>query len=599
MGQTNIRYTDESINTAFSAFYVIPEYQREYVWEKTQVKQLMEDLLDAYTSDKNKAYFLGTIVTCSANGDFELVDGQQRLTTFFIILCIVKKLYAEYGIQTASIDQLICGTSLNQYGVPVTRYRLELQHQNVTNCLELIAKGEPRPSDVSKTGGRLFDAAEVVEQFMRDNFADITAFGPFAAFLLYKSSFVRIDTQNVVDALKMFETINERGKNLDPIDLLKNMLFTNVQPNQFAALNTEWKSVINELERIDEKPLRFLRYFIMAKYDVSKEPNGVLREDRIFAWLKANKKQCPYASAPFKFVQGMKDSASFYANCKKPANSWGGGTRSLKNIPLLAGTSYRLHLMLLLAASNMEPAVLGRFEILVESIVYYTVINRVTTNDIERIFVKWCGQIRGIKTSDELDAFIGSSVLPEVSRWKEDNEANFMRLGLNSMQQYRVKFIMAKLAAYVNGLRTGNGMTDEPTIEELARLIPWSFEIEHIMPQTCADKAQYGVDEDEFSIIVNRLGNLTLLESTINRSIHNSAYQDKCVDYRQSTVYLTSSLPELVDVGKNNAITKANEKLKAWPEWNKTSIMERQAMLYKLSEEIWMSDAIWNPKKSA
>lgn len=599
MGQTNIRYTDESINTAFSAFYVIPEYQREYVWEKTQVKQLMEDLLDAYTSDKNKAYFLGTIVTCSANGDFELVDGQQRLTTFFIILCIAKKLYAEYGIPTASIDQLICGTSLNQYGVPVTRYRLELQHQNVTNCLELIAKGEPRPSDVSKTGGRLFDAAEVVEQFMRDNFADITAFGPFAAFLLYKSSFVRIDTQNVVDALKMFETINERGKNLDPIDLLKNMLFTNVQPNQFAALNTEWKSVINELERIDEKPLRFLRYFIMAKYDVSKEPNGVLREDRIFAWLKANKKQCPYASAPFKFVQGMKDSASFYANCKKPANSWGGGTRSLKNIPLLAGTSYRLHLMLLLAASNMEPAVLDRFEILVESIVYYTVINRVTTNDIERIFVKWCGQIRGIKTSDELDAFIGSSVLPEVSRWKEDNEANFMRLGLNSMQQYRVKFIMAKLAAYVNGLRTGNGMTDEPTIEELARLIPWSFEIEHIMPQTCADKAQYGVDEDEFSIIVNRLGNLTLLESTINRSIHNSAYQDKCVDYRQSTVYLTSSLPELVDVGKNNAITKANEKLKAWPEWNKTSIMERQAMLYKLSEEIWMSDAIWNPKKSA
>lgn len=194
----------------------------------------------------------------------------------------------------------------------------------------------------------------------------------------------------------------------------------------------------------------------------------------------------------------------------------GGGTRSLKNIPLLAGTSYRLHLMLLLAASNMEPAVLDRFEILVESIVYYTVINRVTTNDIERIFVKWCGQIRGIKTSDELDAFIGSSVLPEVSRWKEDNEANFMRL-----------------------------------------------------------------------------------ESTINRSIHNSTYQDKCVDYRQSTVYLTSSLPELVDVGKNNAITKANEKLKAWPEWNKTSIMERQAMLYKLSEEIWMSDAIWNLKKSA
>lgn len=247
----------------------------------------------------------------------------------------------------------------------------------------------------------------------------------------------------------------------------------------------------------------------------------------------------------------------------------------------------------------MDPAVLDRFEVLVESIVYYTVINRITTNDTERIFAKWCGQIRTIKTSDDLDDFIRDAVLPEVSKWKTDNEANFMRLGLNSMQQYRVKFIMAKISAYVNGLRTGNGMTDEPTSVELSHFITWSFEIEHIMPKTCVDKAQYGVDEDEFQVIVNRLGNLTLLENTINRSIHNSTYKDKCVEYKQSGVYITSALPELVDVGKNNAITKANEKLKAWPEWNKNSITERQAMLYRLSEEIWMSDAIWNPKKSS
>lgn len=328
MGQTNIKYTDESINTAFSASYVIPEYQREYVWESRQVRQLMEDLLDAYNNDKNKAYFLGTIVTCSASGHFELVDGQQRLTTFFITLCIIKKLYAEYGVATGFIDQLICGESINQMGIPVTQYRLELQHQDVTNCLELIAAGGERPQGLSKTGGRLFGAAEIIENFMRDSFSDFASFGPFVGFLLHQSSFVRIDTQNVVDALKMFETINERGKNLSPIDLLKNMLFSNVEPGQFAALNTEWKSVIDTLERINEQPLRFLRYFIMAKYDVSKEYGGVLREDRIFAWLKENKSQCPYASSPFKFVQSMKESAAFCANCKQPAISWGGGVEA-------------------------------------------------------------------------------------------------------------------------------------------------------------------------------------------------------------------------------------------------------------------------------
>lgn len=63
MADTHIKYNDHSINSAFKNHYIVPDYQREYVWKDEQVEQLLADLLDAYNTDSQKAYFLGTIVT--------------------------------------------------------------------------------------------------------------------------------------------------------------------------------------------------------------------------------------------------------------------------------------------------------------------------------------------------------------------------------------------------------------------------------------------------------------------------------------------------------------------------------------------------------
>ena len=86
MSDTHIKYNDHSINSAFKNHYIVPDYQREYVWKDEQVEQLLADLLDAYNTDSQKAYFLGTIVTYDSGSQFELIDGQQRLTTFFTLL---------------------------------------------------------------------------------------------------------------------------------------------------------------------------------------------------------------------------------------------------------------------------------------------------------------------------------------------------------------------------------------------------------------------------------------------------------------------------------------------------------------------------------
>lgn len=145
-----------------------------------------------------------------------------------------------------------------------------------------------------------------------------------------------------------------------------------------------------------------------------------------------------------------------------------------------------------------------------------------------------------------------------------------------------MKFIMARIFAYIDNLRLGN---TEATL--LTSYLNSGIEIEHIMPQTCDDKNAYGLDDDSFALCVNQLGNLTLLENSINKSIHNDDYKSKCSSYQQSKFYLTRSIPQLVDQGENTAITRTNTKLKAWSEWSGDTIQERQQLFYKLSEEIW------------
>lgn len=113
--------------------YIVPDYQREYVWNDEQVEQLMADLLDAYNTDNKKAYFLGTIVTYDSGSRFELIDGQQRLTTFFVLLCAIKKIYVRCGEQTSVIENLIYSPTMNSEGDVINSYHLQLHNDVYAN----------------------------------------------------------------------------------------------------------------------------------------------------------------------------------------------------------------------------------------------------------------------------------------------------------------------------------------------------------------------------------------------------------------------------------------------------------------------------------
>ena len=165
------------------------------------------------------------------------------------------------------------------------------------------------------------------------------------------------------------------------------------------------------------------------------------------------------------------------------------------------------------------------------------------------------------------------------------------RYTIRSMQQYRTRYLLAKLTQFVD--MAYKGVTSPGSLDDYMVL-----EIEHILPNTPEPELRQsfasrnpGANYDEYK---NRLGNFTLLEKPINIVASNGFFEAKKAEYRKCKHYLTNSIVELTVVGKNSSINRINEKLKAFENWTAASIDERQAMLIELAKDVWKTSLIEN-----
>lgn len=596
MGSLDIDYKKLSIGESFKSHYTVPDYQREYVWEDENLEQLFDDIVSSYEENSGKSYFTGMTVVYENESKYELIDGQQRMTTFFILLCVIIDFYKQHGEDASVYKTAIYSPALKQDGTSEDSYRLELQYTDSKDCLDNIFNGkipsEAEREALSDSDKRLYNAYFTIRRLLLKEFPDFSDLKRFSVFVFNEIKFVQIETKDISDALKIFETINQRGVSLNSMDLLKNMIFMQVDRSEFAGLNKKWKDIITKIEDNDEKPLRFLRYYLSATYDITDKTTGkikgILPENSIYKWLSENNQQCKYKEDPFGFVNRLAEGLDRYMSFCKP-NPVGIGNSYLRNIPRLAGSSFRLHLTLLLSAVEMSKNTLDKFEQVVEAIVFYATVDSIKANELERIFPTWCPQIRRIKDENDLKVFIENSVKPIIDKWKfeRNHKQRFIYMDL---QLYRMRCILARISKYINEIRSGGN-----NFADIEYEYGKSVQIEHIMPQKIDDYTLYGIDIDDkegYEKYLNSLGNLTLLEKAINQACQNKSYEDKCKEYPKSKFYLTSSLPSLINVGVNTAANKLNGKMRCWDKWVKDSIEERQEMLYELSEMIWNIDNI-------
>ena len=578
----------QTISSCFKmTHYVVPAFQREYVWEDTEIEQLLGDIESAFETDSGKEYFLGTTVVYKSNDKLQLIDGQQRMTTFFLILCAIAKHYSKNSESATAYEQLINAPTVDDEGTTINSYTLELQYENSSECLSNVWEGKI-PEDIdnlSESNRRIYEAYNIIEKKLDNDYTDFAEYKKFAGYFINKVVFIQIGATNMADALKIFETINQRGVTLNPMDLLKNMLFMQVKESQFDKLNSKWKAMIDDLESMKEKPLRFLRYYITATYDISDiktDYQGIINEDDIYNWLIKNDAKCNYKSDPIKFTDNMIDGLKRYRTFLDPDSSVD-GRDYLLNVKALMGNSYRLHIVPLLSSSSMDDTTRRKLFKVFDLVTYYMVVNNIKSNVVERLFSSWCPIIRKITDDASLNVFIENNVKTTINNWNVAYKQNFMGLSLASIQKYKIKTILARIAKYIDACRASSG--DETDISDYVKA---KNEIEHIMPVTCDQIDRYQIDDqDEYDLQKNRLGNLTLLEKTLNATIQNDEYESKITAYGESSFYLTKSIKELTDIGSDTAINRMNEKLKSWDKWTVFTINERQEMLYNLTKEIW------------
>ena len=185
----------------------------------------------------------------------QIVDGQQRMTTFFLMLCSIAKHYRANGIDSSTFDQLINTPGVdNDTGLPYNYYTLELQYEDSSECLANIweEKVPVNRKGIPQSCENIYHAYEIINKRLSLDFTDFSDYGKFAAFLINKVVFIQIGAPNMSDALKIFETINQRGVSLNSMDLLKNLLFMNIKQSEYKKLNDKWKKMVDQLDKIKE-----------------------------------------------------------------------------------------------------------------------------------------------------------------------------------------------------------------------------------------------------------------------------------------------------------------------------------------------------------
>jgi len=537
-----------------------------------------------------------------------VIDGQQRLTTLFLLLCALKHLFQREP-QRQIVNDLISTSYTNSEGETRASLKLEPRYENAGEVLAKLVELDTDPQTVRasiQAAGiasfgsleNLVNAYGTLYRYLKDNYDDASKLKKYWGYLANNVVFIQIST-DVSSALKIFETINERGVGLNPMDLLKNLLFTQVKQTQFTKLKDEWKKITKPLEKGNEKPLRFLRYFLMANYTIKNvRGDAVVREDEIYDWFvdKDNAALCDYASKPFEFIRKVVRNVEHYLAFGNGLGNDGKPSLAMDSLKRLTGGAFSLHYVLLLAAANFPKPLFDHFVNQLESFLFYYIFTKTPTKDLERSFSLWADELRTTSEEKEpakqriaLNAFVADRFEKNMAAKSQELADALKRLSLYSMQQYRTRYLLARLTQHVDMAFRGDN--SRGSLEPFTRL-----QIEHILPNTPTvalnNKWANENPGSEYDDYKNRLGNLTLLEKPINIVAGNDFYSAKQPKYLKSNNYLTRSLVSLTIVGQNSSISRINEKLAAYADWDAKSIEKRHRLLMDLARDVWKTTPI-------
>lgn len=591
-----------TIEKLSNCFYVVPDYQREYVWKSDEhIEQFLEDIHQAANYDDS--YFIGSMITVERpDGRYDVIDGQQRLTTIILCLCAISHILKNYEDKASYIHQIRAKVNNLLYEYSITnnteQVRLELQYQESRSILSHIVKlsaiGDAFPKDIEATPSTINIVSayahivlyyhNLIQQNLEEAIDEIRYF-------LTKVEMVVIETKDLSSALKIFETINQRGAGLNAMDLTKNLLFINSDSSQFGEIKSIWKDINETLKKCkeDDKPMRFMRYFFMARYT-----SDVITEDRIYKWLTSDegKKVVDYTNNPIAFAKELRDAANRYARLSAATAKYSNKLPHIYNIGLINKKHSRQHLILLLALhpKSADEAIEYLAE-KIENYFFYTVCLKIQAKYHEKFFANIAQKLRGKRTVDEIKPVVDETLGKFIAERIGDFKQIFPTLRTNLFKpDYRLRYVLGKINNHINNCCELQTFGDITAYEQ--------YQIEHILPQTPKD--DYIGDwesREDYRADVLSLGNITLLEGQINKAVNkcndisSNWFEKKQIEYFNSVLPITRLLSTDFTIGNNTALNRFRQNSGySFDKWNKETIAYRQKLLGKLALQIWTFD---------
>lgn len=249
--------------------YVIPKFQREYIWNKDNWEELLNDILE---SDGN--HFIGSIICINKGSDtfnpeLELIDGQQRLTTVSLIFSAIYKLLQEKIKNDDELKSELINLKWSLTLKHNRNLRIELSyqnnnHQDYQSVLSEIGIFDFNDNNLKNKGNRKIYKAYRYFLGKLENFDEKDLMS-----LLDKiktTMIVKIEVSSHSDAFLLFESLNNRGVPLSAIDLIKNKMLSELEKKAKLSIDesfAKWNKIINALPEYTIQE-RFIRQFYNA-----------------------------------------------------------------------------------------------------------------------------------------------------------------------------------------------------------------------------------------------------------------------------------------------------------------------------------------------
>lgn len=258
-------------------WFIVPEYQRPYVWQEENIQELIDDLYYAFENKQNSEYFLGALVLKRTREkefkEYEILDGQQRLTTLCMMMAVLRDLMKKPQYKW-TLSQMIYQEENELLKVP-SRNRIKYNTRDkVKDFVKnyIIANGSTKKKDLinyhEDTNISVSHMAKAISS-MHNIFESKENLEAFAVFLLNNVLFIYVSTDNTEDAFRLFTILNDRGIPLSNADILKSINIGEVPEEDLDEYSKNWEYLEEKYHKGFDRFLSFVRTILLKNKPAS------------------------------------------------------------------------------------------------------------------------------------------------------------------------------------------------------------------------------------------------------------------------------------------------------------------------------------------